>query len=228
MQVAITSDIHNNLANLKKVLDYCNSKKIGTMICCGDLASLETLDFLNDNFAGEIFYCFGNMDDGQMKTEVFKNPSPLLPLKKGERITSPFACLPARQGKRGRGNLKNVQVIESCKYKNTLIFKNHGEIKIAGKSIAFVHYPDIAKKLAESGKYDFVFYGHTHKPWSSFVSTDAKAMADKKTSEDKEENINGCLMLNPGNVANELYPPTFAVWKTENDKFELVKVNDLK
>ena len=208
MQVAITSDIHNNLANLKKVLDYCNSKKIGTMICCGDLASLETLDFLNDNFAGEIFYCFGNMDDGQMKTEVFKNPSPLLPLKKGERITSPFACLPARQGKRGRGNLKNVQVIESCKYKNTLIFKKHGEIKMAGKSIAFVHYPDIAKKLAKSGKYDFVFYGHTHKPW--------------------EETAGKCKMLNPGNVANELYPPTFAIWNTENDKFELVRVNELK
>jgi len=209
MLIAITSDIHNNSANLKKVLDYCNSKKIGTMICCGDLASLETLDFLNDNFPGEIFYCFGNMDDGQMKTEVFKNPSPLLPLKKGERIISSFACLPARQGKRGREDLKNVQQArELCRYKHTQIFKNHGEIKIAGKSIAFVHYPDIAKKLAESGKYDFVFYGHTHKPW--------------------EETAGKCKMLNPGNVANELYPPTFAVWETENDKFELVRVNDLK
>ena len=180
MYIAITSDIHNNLANLKKVLDYCVSKKIIKMICCGDLASLETLDFLNDNFPGEIFYCFGNMDDGQMN-QTFSPAG-------GEMS----------QKDRGVGE----------KYKHTIIFRNHGEIKIAGKSIAFVHYPDKAKKLAEFGKYDFVFYGHTHKPW--------------------EEMVNECKMLNPGNVANERYFPTFAVWNTENDKFELVRVNELK
>ncbi len=220
MLVAITSDIHNNLANLKKVLDYCADKKIhpvksrktgaaspqfngvNIMICCGDLASLETLDFLNDNFSGKIFYCFGNMDDEQMTS-----------LQRGHPERSE-ACLPARQGSR----INNASVLSNkilhCvqndaeKYKNTLVFKNHGEIKIAGKSVAFVHYPNMAKKLAESGKYDFVFYGHTHKPW--------------------EEMIGQCKVLNPGNVANEVYPPTFAIWNTENDKFELVRVNELE
>jgi len=180
MLVAITSDIHNNLANLKKVLDYCNSRKIRKMICCGDLASLETLDFLNDNFSGEIFYCFGNMDDGQMN-----------------RTFSPTQGEIARTRDRGVGE----------KYKNTLIFKNYGEIKIANKAIAFVHYPDKAKRLAESGKYEFVFYGHTHKPW--------------------EETVGKCKMLNPGNVAGEIYLPTFAVWNTENNKFKLVRIHNL-
>jgi len=202
MQVAITSDIHNNLANLKKVLDYCADKKIRLMVCCGDLASLETLDFLNDNFSGEIFYCFGNMDDGQMKMRIFKNPSSLLPLKKGERIISPL-----RKGGL-KEDFKNIQQSHALgRYKNTLVFKNHGETKIDEKSIAFVHYPDDAKELAESGKYDFVFYGHTHKPW--------------------EEEIGKCKILNPGNIANEIYPPTFAIWNTEDDKFKLVRVNEL-
>jgi len=214
MFIAITSDIHNNLANLKKVLNYCSSKKIRVMICCGDLASLETLDFLNDNFPGEIFYCFGNMDDGQMK------------------MISPFGkgwseCLPtSRQGAKQRDLKNNQQARELCKYKNTQIFKNHGEIKIENKSIAFVHYPDKARKLAESGKYDFVFYGHTHKPWVASVSADAKAMANKKTSADRRPKK--CVMLNPGNIANEVYPPTFAIWNTEDDEFELVRVNELK
>jgi len=179
MLVAITSDIHNNLANLKKVLDYCNSKKIRKMICCGDLASLETLDFLNDNFSGEIFYCFGNMDDDQMDQ----------------------AFLSAR----GEMSLKDREM--GKKYKNTLVFRKYGEIKIADKAIAFVHYPDKAKRLAESGKYKFVFYGHTHKPW--------------------EETIGKCKMLNPGNVAGEIYLPTFAVWNTENNKFELIRIHNL-
>lgn len=199
MLIAITSDIHNNLANLRKVLGYCASKKISTMICCGDLASMETLDFLNDNFSGEIFYCFGNMDQGHLSMETLKHIS----IKASEH--------------------KNKNAVY---YKNTIIYSDFGEIKIAGKSIAFIHYPDKARKLAESGKYDFVFYGHTHKPWVASVSADAKAMADKKTSADRR--LKKCVMLNPGNIANELYPPTFAIWNTENDEFELVRVNELE
>lgn len=167
MLIAIISDIHNNLANLKKVLDYCEQNKIQTIVCCGDLANMETLDFLNDNFQGEIYYTFGNMDDGQ---------------------------------------LQNYKLLQ--KYKNTKIYKDFGEINIENHRVAFVHYPDKARALCESGKYDLVFHGHTHKPW--------------------EENIGKCRILNPGNVANEIYPPTFAVWETDNNKFNLIRINELK
>jgi uncharacterized protein len=168
MQIAIISDIHNNETNLKKVLDYCVSNKISKVICCGDLASLETLDFLNDNFAGEIFYTFGNMDNDFLRNYPFKDN----------------------------------------RYRKTKIFKDFGETKIDGKHVAFIHFPQEAKKLCELGKYNFVFYGHTHKPF--------------------EEIISNCKMLNPGNIANQLYLPTFAVWETENDKFSLIRVNEIK
>ena len=167
MQVAIISDIHDNEINLKKALDYCALNKIEKIICCGDLASLETLDFLNDNFQGEIFYTFGNMDNDYLR------------------------------------NYKTLQ-----NYKITKIYKDFGEVEIEGKNIAFVHFPKEAKTLCESGKYNFVFYGHTHKPF--------------------EEIINSCKMLNPGNVANQFYPPTFAVWETRDNKFSLVRINELK
>jgi hypothetical protein len=167
MRIAIISDVHNNLANLKKVLEYGKNENIEQIICCGDLASLETLDFLNDNFSGEIYYTFGNMDNGQLVNYEF-----------------------------------------SEKYKNTFIFKNVGEINIAENNIAFVHYPQKAKELCDTGKYNFVFCGHTHKPWIT-----------------KNEN---CTMLNPGNVAGEIYPPTFAVWDMGNDKFVLIRINELK
>lgn len=177
MLVAIISDIHNNEVNLKKVLNYCKDKNIETIICCGDLASDETLDFLNNNYDGTIHYAFGNMDNDQL--DNFKS---------------------------------------KAKYKSTFLYKDFGETEIDAKKIAFVHFPEIARKLSESGKYDFVFYGHTHKPWSAFV----------KTSADKEETKRGCMMLNPGNVAGEIYPPTFATWDTENDKFKLIRVHELK
>lgn len=175
MKISIISDIHNNLANLKRVLDYCEKNKIQKIICCGDLANMETLDFLNDNFSGVIYYTFGNMDDGQLREYELEG-----------------------------------------KYKKTIIFKKFGEVEIGNKHIAFVHYSDVTKQLCESGKYDFVFYGHTHKPWVAFVET----MADQRPKK--------CTILNPGNVANEIYPPTFAVWETDNDKFDLIRINDLK
>jgi len=166
MLVAIISDIHNNTVNLKKTLDYCVRNKIEKIICCGDLASAETLDFLADNFAGEIFYTFGNMDNDQLR------------------------------------NFEGVS-----EYKNVKIFERFGEVNIDNKKIAFVHFPDIAKKLCATGKYKFVFYGHTHKPW--------------------EENAGDCKILNPGNVAGEIYLPTFAIWNTNKDEFELIRINDL-
>jgi putative phosphoesterase len=167
MHIAIISDVHNNTTSLKKVLDYCRNNNIEKIICCGDLGSMETLDFLNDNFSGEIYFCFGNMDDGHLKNYDFE-----------------------------------------AKYKNTRIFQDYGEFKIDNRNIALVHYPEAARELCETGKYTHVFYGHTHKPW--------------------EEMVKRCKMLNPGNVAGEIYPPTFAVWDTDDDKFELIRIHELK
>lgn len=168
MKVAIISDVHDNIPNLKKVLDYCAKNKIERIICCGDLASVETLEYLNDNFEGNIYFTFGNMDNDYLKNYFFKNNE----------------------------------------FRKTKIFKKEGGVEIDKYKIAIVHFPRIAKGLCRSGRYDFVFYGHTHKPW--------------------EETINDCKMLNPGNVAGQFYPATFAVWSTENDRFELIRIDILK
>jgi uncharacterized protein len=180
MLIAIISDVHNNTVNLQKVLNYCNNNDIKIIICCGDLASQETLDFLNDNFDGVIHYTFGNMDNDQLLN--FFSPAQ-------EEMS---------QRDRGEGEKK---------YKNTFLYKEFGEIDIENRKIAFIHFPEAARKLSESGKYEFVFYGHTHKPW--------------------EEAIGKCKMLNPGNVAGEIYPPTFAVWDTKKNSFNLVRIHNI-
>lgn len=167
MKIAIISDVHNNLKNLQKVLDYCAKSDIKIIICCGDLASDETVEFLADNFPGQVLYAFGNMDNDQLR-----------------------------------------QFESAGEYKNIKMFKDFGEAALGGKKVAFVHFPQIAKMLAGSGEYDYVFYGHTHKPWT--------------------EKIGSCEVLNPGNVTGDLYPPTFAVWDTGGDKFELIRIHELK
>lgn len=76
-----------------------------------------------------------------------------------------------------------------------------GEVELDGKKIAFVHFPDKAKELAKSGKYDLVFYGHTHKPW--------------------EEIIGHTKIVNPGTLAGLFFKATFAVYDTATGKLEL-------
>ncbi len=75
------------------------------------------------------------------------------------------------------------------------------ELDLGGKSVAFIHYPDLARKLAESKKYDLVFYGHTHRPW--------------------EEMVGKCRLVNPGELAGQRYKPCFATYDTSVDKLEL-------
>ena len=84
------------------------------------------------------------------------------------------------------------------------------EIEIEGASanapatrrkIGFVHFPAEAKKMAQSGKYDLVFYGHTHRAW--------------------DEKVGNCHMINPGELAGQFYKSTFAVYDTDTEKLEL-------
>lgn len=84
---------------------------------------------------------------------------------------------------------------------NLKIFGEIGELTINNVKIGWVHYPDQAKKMAASGKYDLTFYGHTHRPWVEIIG---------KTK-----------LANPGILGGLFQKPTFAVYETETDKLEL-------
>jgi len=80
------------------------------------------------------------------------------------------------------------------------------EIELGGKKIAFSHFPDIAKKLAQSGNFDVVFYGHTHRPWDERVPGTGRGE---------------CHMINPGELAGHFYKSSFAIYDTATGKLEL-------
>jgi len=81
-----------------------------------------------------------------------------------------------------------------------------GDIEIGGKKIAFTHKRSDAKKLALTNKLDLVFFGHSHQP--------------------SEEKIGVCRLINPGELAGQIYRPSFAIYDTETDKASL-KIVDL-
>jgi putative phosphoesterase len=83
----------------------------------------------------------------------------------------------------------------------------HGELAeldLGGLRIAVNHYPRIAQALARSGLYDLVCYGHDHIAHS--------------------EVLNGCTLLNPGEILGMNGPSTLAIFDTETREVEQIEV----
>ncbi len=59
MHIAVMSDSHDQIKNLRDAVDYCNNNNVGALIHCGDLISPFMLKRLN-NFKGEIHLIYGN------------------------------------------------------------------------------------------------------------------------------------------------------------------------
>ena len=165
MKIAIISDTHDNLANLKKAISFIEKEKIKVLIHCGDIFKPETLKEGLKEFQGKIYIIFSKAD-------------------------ADFSTIPENSFK----NLPESKAWEEL-----------GQIKLGKKKIAFCHFPEIGRDLANSQKYDLVFYGHTHKPW--------------------EEKIGKTRLVNPGNIAGLFFRPSFAIYDTKTDKLELKILN---
>ena len=179
MLFAIISDSHDNLPNLEKFAAWAKKNKIERVIHCGDIASAEAMDVLTNGFGGPIDLVFGNMDEGR------------------------------------RDNL----IALSANWPNAHFHGDTGELTIASHpldrsaanppraggdkiKIAFTHTPDLAKELGDSGKYQLVLCGHSHKPWL-------------------ETTNNNCQLINPGTLGGVFNQATFAVFDTATKNLEL-------
>jgi uncharacterized protein len=65
MQVAILSDIHDNIWNLKRALDQVKASNISRMLFLGDFCAPFTLKQLAEGFSGQVDAVFGNNDGDQ-------------------------------------------------------------------------------------------------------------------------------------------------------------------
>jgi len=140
----------------------------------------KILPKLKELNATEIIFCGDMCSPGMMKkmTEEF-----------GEKIHLVFGNVD--------GDKKKMEELATG-LPNLTIYGKQGEIELSGKKIAFVHFPNKARKLAESGNYHLVCYGHTHK-------------ASKKK-------INRTLLINPGTAGGLFAPASFMTYDLEKEK----------
>ena len=62
MRIAITADSHDNLVNIKKFTDFCNTNKVNLVIHCGDVTEKATEKFFIDALKAKIMFIGGNAD----------------------------------------------------------------------------------------------------------------------------------------------------------------------
>jgi len=162
MKVAVISDIHDNIWNLKKALKLIKKASIETAIFCGDYCAPTSLFEAVEPFK-RAFCVWGNVD--------------------GEKyMATKIIC---------KNNFKNVELLG-----------DFGEIELDDKKVAIVHNPDVAKYVAESDKFDAVFFGHTHEYFN--------------------EKISETLLANPGEVMGRKGEATFGMWDTKLNEMEKV------
>ena len=205
MKIAIISDIHDNLANLERFLvmfgqecealsaSHENNRKVEPcgIICCGDVTTPETLEYLVERFDGLIKLVCGNME---IRREEF-----------------------AEVAKR-HANLEVFAEVGVWECPTSGVEQKKSR---AGLDLAFVHKPDRVEELtlrrAQGKPYDFVFYGHTHKPW-------IKVEPDDRLLRVVQRRSSGTILANPGTLGGIFTASTFAVLETETGRLELKKL----
>ncbi len=75
------------------------------------------------------------------------------------------------------------------------------ELQADGCRIAMNHYPEIARPLAESGRYDLVCYGHDHRQ--------------------NQEMVHQCHLINPGEIMGRLGAPSWGLFDTATRTWSL-------
>ena len=97
-----------------------------------------------------------------------------------------------------------IQVI-AMKWPQITLHGIYAEIEIEGEAVAMIHYPEPARRIAESGALALVAYGHNHLR--------------------KIERVGETWLVNPGELLGLMGEKTWALWDTEADTVEMQTVS---
>ncbi len=161
MKIAVISDSHDHVWNIRRFVEQANGMGVERVIHCGDLVSAFMLEEM-EGLRAPLHLVWGN------------NP--------GDRGMVTRACLESGGRLVHHGTL--------------------GELELGGLRLAWIHDPHLAWSLAQTGRYNLVCYGHTHR-W-------------------REEWIERTLLLNPGEILGKKEAPGWALVETDPLRVEQI------
>ena len=103
------------------------------------------------------------------------------------------------------GDGRLIQVVGS-KFAHVAHHGLYAELEIGGRKIAMIHYPEPALRIAQSGQFDLVCYGHDHTR--------------------HHEMIGQTHFVNPGEIMGKDHPPTWGLYDAAAHKFEWVTLTE--
>jgi putative phosphoesterase len=98
------------------------------------------------------------------------------------------------------GDGRLLQTI-AAKYAQITLHGIYAELALDGRSVALIHYPEPARRIAQSGEFDLVCYGHNH----------LKAV----------EQVGKGWLANPGELLGMQGAPTWGLYDTASGEFSL-------
>lgn len=162
-----------------------------------NLATLDKfLDFAGNIFVGTIIHC-GDIASGETLERIAD--------KFDGNILAAFGNMDYRES-----------VMETAKKfpgKITL-FEDFGQASLGGLKIGFCHHRESGLEYCKKGRFDYIFYGHSHKPWQETVPR-------------PNSGSSSCQLANPGNLAGLIYKATFATLDTKTKQLALHLVERL-
>lgn len=155
MKIALMSDTHDHLVNIRKALEIIRQEECEAIIHCGDIVAPFALKEL-EHAKIPVHAVFGNND--------------------GDHF---LLC-------------------QTAAASNGLItiYGQLARIELGGARIAFTHEGPFAEGLAATGKYDMVFFGHTHQHY--------------------HDKLGDTILFNPGDVMGKDMDPGFSIVDTTN------------
>lgn len=121
----------------------------------------------------------------------------------GERFSGPIHVVFGNND--GDGRL--LQTIAS-RHPQITLHGIYAELTVGARRIAMIHYPEPALRIAQSGQFDLVCYGHDHIRHS--------------------EAIGGGWLLNPGEVLGMKGVSSWALYDTETGVSEVIEIAETR
>ena len=103
------------------------------------------------------------------------------------------------------GDGRLLQTIAS-KYPQITLHGIYAEIQASGRLLAMIHYPEPARRIAQSGQFDLVVYGHNHLKHAEEVTKDTGSLG---------------ILANPGELLGLQGAPTWGLYDTDDNSFVL-------
>lgn len=91
------------------------------------------------------------------------------------------------------GDGRLLQTI-AAQYPHVNLHGIYQEVAVGNRQLAMIHYPETARRIAQSGQLDLVCYGHNHQK--------------------HHEQIGRCHLVNPGDLLGMYGAPTWGLYDT--------------